>query len=131
MVTLGVPAPEIFAPHVLRQLARSTISGSIAALSIMVVPSASTAAIIRFSVAPTDTISMLIWAPFRRPELRALMYPSSTSTSAPKASMPFKCRSTGRLPIAQPPGKETLASPYLVSKGPNTKIEARMVFTSS
>ena len=31
----------------------------------------------------------------------------------------FKCRSTGREPIAQPPGKETSARPNLANKGPN------------
>ena len=45
-----VPAPETFAPMRFRKSARSTISGSRAALSMTVSPSASTAAIIRFSV---------------------------------------------------------------------------------
>ena len=37
--------------------------------------------------------------------------------------------STGRVPIAHPPGKETLADLCLASKGPKTKIPALMVFT--
>ena len=44
MVTTGVPAPTILAPISLSMLARSTISGSRAALSITVVPCARTAA---------------------------------------------------------------------------------------
>ncbi len=48
-----VPAPPTFAPMAFRKSAMSAISGSRAALSITVVPRAATAAIIRFSVAPT------------------------------------------------------------------------------
>ena len=48
-----VPAPSIRAPIATRNAAMSAISGSRAALSITVVPRARTAAIIRFSVAPT------------------------------------------------------------------------------
>src|SRR5450830_894225 len=51
--------------------------------------------------------------------------------SAPSASRPLMCWSTGREPMAQPPGSETLASPKRASIGPSTRIEARMVFTSS
>ena len=47
------PAPSIRAPIATRNAAMSAISGSRAALSITVVPRARTAAIIRFSVAPT------------------------------------------------------------------------------
>ena len=50
----GVPAPIIWAPISFKRLARSTISGSRAALSITVVPFAKTDAIIKFSVAPTE-----------------------------------------------------------------------------
>ena len=34
------------------------------------------------------------------------------------------------MPIAQPPGSETLALPNLASKGPSTKIPARIVLTN-
>src|SRR5574343_450068 len=47
------------------------------------------------------------------------------------ACKPLMCWSTGRLPMAQPPGSDTLASPKRASVGPSTRIEARMVFTSS
>ena len=63
---VSVPIPPICAPIALRHSARSTTSGSRAAFSITVVPSASVAAIIRFSVPVTVTISMTIRAPFKR-----------------------------------------------------------------
>ncbi len=48
-----VPAPSMTAPIPLRKAHRSTISGSRAAFSITVTPSAAVAAMSRFSVAPT------------------------------------------------------------------------------
>ena len=56
ITTRSVPAPSIFAPMAVRQAARSEISGSRAAFSNTVVPWARLAAIIRFSVAPTETV---------------------------------------------------------------------------
>src|SRR5690606_30260088 len=50
---------------------------------------------------------------------------------APMASSPRRCRSTGRLPIAQPPGKDTRARPKRATIGPSTSTDARMVLTSS
>src|SRR6185503_1148840 len=41
------------------------------------------------------------------------------------------CWSTGRSPIAQPPGSDTRASPQRASSGPSARIDARMVFTIS
>ena len=55
---VSVPAPVTFAPIAFRQFARSTTSGSRAAFSMTVVPSARVAAIIRFSVPVTVTRSM-------------------------------------------------------------------------
>jgi len=51
--------------------------------------------------------------------------------TAPIACRPFTCWSTGRRPIAQPPGSETRASPQRASSGPSARIDARIVFTSS
>ena len=62
----SVPAPSMRAPIETRSRARSPTSGSRAALSSTVVPSASTAAIIRFSVPVTVTMSLVIRAPLRR-----------------------------------------------------------------
>ena len=67
MVMVAVPMPLIFAPILTRHSAKSTTSGSMAQFSRMVVPSASVAAISRFSVPPTVTTSMVTRVPFRRP----------------------------------------------------------------
>ena len=126
----SLPAPLIFAPIAFRQFARSTTSGSLAAFSMTVVPSASVAAIIRFSVPVTVTRSMT-----RRVALSlravAWMYPPATWTSAPIFINPSMCRLTGRDPMAQPPGSETTALPNRASMGPRTRMDARIDFTSS
>ncbi len=44
---------------------------------------------------------------------------------------PSLSRSTGRAPMAQPPGSETRASPQRATSAPSTRIEARMVLTMS
>ena len=62
---VSVPAPLICPPILFIKLAKSTISGSCAAFSIMVVPSANAAAIIIFSVAPTLGKSKYTFAPLR------------------------------------------------------------------
>jgi UDP-N-acetylglucosamine enolpyruvyl transferase len=66
------PTNRFFAPIALRQCARSHTSGSSAAFSITVVPSASAAAIMMFSVPVTVTMSIAMRAPFKR-FARALM----------------------------------------------------------
>ena len=53
----SVPAPLTSAPIELRKFARSTICGSLAAFSMIVIPSALDAASIMFIVAPTETTS--------------------------------------------------------------------------
>jgi hypothetical protein len=60
-----VPAPATLAPIWISMSARSTISGSRAALSMTVVPLASTAAMRMFSVAPTLGKSSHTVAPVR------------------------------------------------------------------
>ena len=82
----GVPCPVIDAPHWFKKFARSTTSGSHAAISITVVPSASAAADMAFAVprtvdpnGPPRNIS--------RPRSRfafAMMSPPVSSTSAPR-----------------------------------------------
>jgi hypothetical protein len=66
MVTTSLPWPWMRAPIAIRQRARSQTSGSRAAFSSTVVPRARHAAIIRFSVPVTVTVSMKMLAPFRR-----------------------------------------------------------------
>ena len=41
------------------------------------------------------------------------------------------CWSTGREPMAQPPGSDTMATPKRASSGPSTRMDARMVLTNS
>ena len=59
-------APWIRAPMAVSSVARSTTSGSRAAFSMTVVPSASAAAIMRFSVPVTVTRSVVIRAALSR-----------------------------------------------------------------
>ena len=61
-----LPWPSIRAPILISISARSGISGSCAAFSRMVSPSARLAAISRFSVPVTVTMSVVMRAPFRR-----------------------------------------------------------------
>src|SRR5215469_7486647 len=51
--------------------------------------------------------------------------------SAPMACSPATWMLTGRAPIAQPPGSDTSARPWRATSGPNTRMDARMVFTRS
>ncbi len=126
----SVPIPSIRAPIATSRCARSLTSGSRAAFSITVSPSARVAAISRFSVPVTVIMSVTIRAPFRR-VARASMKPCSRLISAPIACRPLMCWSTGRAPIAQPPGSDTFASPKRARSGPSTRIDARIVLTSS
>ena len=63
MTMRGVPAPVTFAPILFRQSATSTISGSRAAFSMIVVPFASVAAIIATWVPLTVTFGNSMVAP--------------------------------------------------------------------
>ena len=109
-VIVDVPAPMICAPMRLRNAARSAISGSRAALSIVVVPFARTAAMRTFSVAPTEGNSSRILVPSSC-AARASMYPCAVSNVAPRSSSPRTCMSIGRGPKSSPPGSATRARP--------------------
>ena len=61
-----VPWPSIFAPMAISNSAKSGISGSCAAFSNTVSPSAKAAAMRKFSVPVTVTMSVAIRAPFKR-----------------------------------------------------------------
>jgi hypothetical protein len=50
--------------------------------------------------------------------------------SRAEASSAMRCRSTGRVPMAQPPGSDTRAWPQRASSGPSTQKLARMRETS-
>ena len=117
-------------PNFLKNVIKSKISGSIAQFDSMVLPSAPQAAINAFSVAPTEIDGNLILLPIRPFLASAIIYPSLIFIFAPNFFKANKCISTGRVPIAQPPGNETLAFLYLVNNGPKTKTPALIVFTS-
>ena len=133
MVRVGLPAPTIFAPIALRKLAKSTTSGSQAALSITVIPSASVAAIITLAVPSTVEPARPprnISAPTSRLAL-ASTYPFSTLSFAPKAAKPLRCRLIGRAPMMHPPGSETVAFFSRPSRGPMMQMEPRILRTRS
>ena len=48
----------------------------------------------------------------------AIIYPSFILIFAPSFLRANKCRSTGLVPIAHPPGKDTFAFLYFVKSGP-------------
>ena len=123
--------PSICAPICTSMVQMSTISGSRAALSMTVVPLASTAAMSRFSVAPTLGKSSHTVAPCSRSSRVAMRKPCSLRTVAPSRSRPAMCMSRPRLPMLSPPGRATSASPQRASSGPSTLIEARSLRTRS
>ena len=53
------------------------------------------------------------------------------SILAPSFSIAISNKSTGRVPMAQPPGSDTRASPMRASKGASTQKLARIRDTSS
>ncbi len=99
-------------------------------MSITVVPLAVTAAINRFSVAPTLGKSSVIIAP-RSPLVAPSRNPCSWEKDAPMRSSPFRCRSIARDPMLHPPGIATRARPLRASNGPSTRIDARIRRTRS
>ena len=130
----SLPIPEIFAPIFTKSSAKSDTSGSRAAFSSTVVPSAKQAAMSKFSVPVTVIMSVRIALPCKRglpSAILATINPLRIWIPAPIALRPLICWSTGRAPIAQPPGNDTVARPIRASNGPNTKIDARIVLTNS
>ncbi len=84
------------APIATRHCARSTTSGSRAAFSRTVSPSARQAAIIRFSVPVTVTVSMKIRAPLSRAAF-AWMYPDSMPDLGAHGLQPLDVQVDGAL----------------------------------
>ena len=107
------------------------ISGSRAALSMMVVPFACTDAIMRFSVAPTLAKASVTVSPVMPAGVEACMLPCLTSNRTPSSSSPRMCMSILRAPMLQPPGMATTALPKREMSGPRTAVEARIWATSS
>ena len=97
------PIPVIRAPMETSMRHRSWMCGSEAAFSIVVSPSASTAAMRAFSVAVTEASSRKIRAPFSL--LASSVKEVPTSTRVPSSVRARKCVSSGRRPIPSPPGR--------------------------
>ena len=83
-----VPPPLISAPILERNAITSSTSGSCAVLSIIVVPGASDAAMIRFSVPVCDGVSRYRCAPRSPAGAVILMTESPSSTVAPSRAKP-------------------------------------------
>ena len=112
---------EVFGAHKLK--GQIKISGSKnASLPIL-------AAIIKFSVAPTEIFEKQIFDPTNPLGAEAYTYPCVILYCTPSLDSAFKCKSIGLVPIAHPPGRETFAFPNFESKGPKTNIPARIVLT--
>ena len=84
-----------------KQFAKSTISGSMAAFVILVIPSAYTDAKIIFSVAPTLGKSKSIFAPIILSHLHSIN-PLSSEIFIPNFLKLSKCKSIGLAPISHP-----------------------------
>ena len=125
-VTVPSPAPRILAPQRVRYAHRSTISGSRAAFRMVVTPSAVDAASRIFSVAPTLGKSSAMAVPFRRPLARHSSRPPSSRISAPSWRSAARCRSIGRAPSSQPPGKDICACPVRAISAPKKMIDERI-----
>src|SRR5829696_1429279 len=118
------PIPEMRAPRPVRNRQRSWTWGSQAALPMMVVPSASTAAMMAFSVAVTDASSRNIGAPRSRP----------TSSSRARSKLAWTPRerkasrwvSSRRRPITSPPGGGSRQWPVRATSGAASSTEARI-----
>ena len=83
-------------------------------------------------VAPTETLGKVT-----RPPRQALRRAGDdiaavdVDLGAERRAAPSMKRSTGRVPMAQPPGSDTRASPMRASSGPITQKLARMRETRS
>ena len=78
----------------------------------LVVPFARLAAIIKFSVAPTEILGKVILAPFNPFLASAIMYPFFILIFAPSFLSAKRCKLTGLVPMAHPPGSEIFAFLY-------------------
>jgi hypothetical protein len=129
MTILSVPAPLILAPMAIRKFARSTTSGSRAAFSSTVSPSASVAAIMRFSVPVTVTVSSTRRAPCSgRARLDVAVFDVNVGAHGLQAGDVDVDRARADRAAA---GQRHIGAPKRASSGPSTRIEARMVLTSS
>ena len=115
----------MLAPSFCRKVCRSTISGSRAALEMVVTPLAPMAASMAFSVAPTLGMLRTISAPVRHGAVQSRLPPSSRM-QAPRVRRADRCRSMGRAPMAQPPGYDSSAWPHRARMAPRNTTDERM-----
>ena len=85
---------------------------------------------IAFSVAPTETEGKFILLPFKPLGAEACIYPFLIFILAPSFFNAKRWRSTGLVPMAQPPGKEIFALLYFAKRGPKTNTPALIVLTN-
>ena len=125
MTIRELPAPVILAPISSRQSATSVISGSHAAFSITVVPRAREAAISSVWVPPTVTLGKIDLAADEATLGAGDDVPSIDLDLGAEFSSAMINRSTGRVPMAQPPGIDTFASPMRATSSATNDPEAR------
>ena len=118
------PIPEILAPMETSMRQRSWMCGSEAAFSMVVLPSARTAAMRAFSVAVTDASSRKRPAPFSPSVCMVKNVP--ISTRVPSSMSARKWVSIGRRPIPSPPGGGRRTLPFRARSGPANRMEARI-----
>ncbi len=106
------------------------ISGSLAAFTISVIPSAKTAANNTFSVAPTlgDGNSILVPRSFETLQVRTF---SSSFKTTPIFLSEFIWISIGLFPMVHPPGYEITACLFLLSSAPKKRMDPRVFFAVS
>src|ERR1035438_1142673 len=126
MVMTRSTSTEMMAPIFCSAMIRSMISGSMAAFDSSVLPCASTAARIICSVAPTLGYSRCSLLPVRRSQVRCAL-PVSSCSVAPRSCNPRMWKSTGRVPMRQPPRLGTGEAPKRASIGPQARIGMRLL----
>ena len=136
MVSRLEAMPEMRAPMALSMRQSCCMYGSQAALYMVVVPLASTAAMMMLAVPVMEASSSSMYVPLRR---RACMSNtlrvSSRTNRAPSCLKPKKWVSSRRRPILSPPGSAMVALPKRPSSGPimstlPRKAEQRCTYSS-
>ena len=124
------PPPWTRAPVFRKNACRSAISGSRAALIIRVTPGQAVAVRMVFSVAPTLG-KLRMMSPPRRSRASHRISPPCSRMETPSFRREERCRSMGRWPISQPPGRLSRARPHRARIGPRKITEERISRMSS
>ncbi len=107
----SVPAPDTFAPMAFRKFARSTICGSFAQFSMIVMPLQRTAASRMFIVAPTETMSGTHGRPGGRHRAHCADIAAQLLDARAHRLKALDVLVDGTPPKLQPPGMATRAWP--------------------